>query len=192
MRKLLWGVALVALAFLSAPAASANSIVFTTTLLGSNETPPNASTATGSATVTLDTTALTITVNETFSGLIGGNASAAHIHCCAVPGVATGVAIPFTGFPAATSGTYTHTFDLTLSSSYNAAFITANGGTVALAQAALIAGMLNGLSYVNIHDATFPGGEIRGQLPAVPEPATLTLFGLGLASLGAKLRRRKA
>jgi hypothetical protein len=30
----------------------------------------------------------------------------------------------------------------------------------------------------------FPGGEIRGQLEAVPEPATLLLLGTTMAGLG--------
>jgi hypothetical protein len=39
--------------------------------------------------------------------------------------------------------------------------------------------------YVNLHNSAFPGGAIRGQ---IPEPATLGLFGLGLAAV-ALLRR---
>src|SRR3954451_17599696 len=78
-------------------------------LLGSNEVPANPSTATGSATLTLDGNMLTVSV--TFSGLIGGPAQAAHIHCCTAPGTNTAVAVPFPNFPAATSGTYTQTFD---------------------------------------------------------------------------------
>jgi hypothetical protein len=51
-----------------------------------------------------------------------------------------------------------------------------------------------GLMYMNIHDATFPGGEIRGQLdPVVPEPATIGLIGFGFAlcALGVAARRRR-
>src|SRR5215468_10157733 len=88
--------------------------LLTTTLLGSNETPPNASTATGSALVTLESNNNTLDVSESFAGLIGGPASAAHIHCCASPGVAAMVAVPFPGFPAATSGTYVNSFDLSV------------------------------------------------------------------------------
>ena len=65
-------------------------------LSAANEAPPNASTATGSAFVTLDTSALTIDFNVVFSGLTGGD-TAAHIHCCIAEGGNTGVAtmVPF-------------------------------------------------------------------------------------------------
>ncbi|HET9684880.1 MAG TPA: CHRD domain-containing protein, partial [Gemmatimonadaceae bacterium] len=88
--------------------------------------------------------------------------------------------------------TYTHVFDLTDPASFNSAFIAANGGTLASARAALIAGMFAGQTYTNIHDPQFPGGEISGQLVvATPEPASLVLFGSGLAACLSAMRRRR-
>jgi hypothetical protein len=90
-----------------------------------------------------------------------------------------------------TSGTFNTTLDLTQASSYNASFITANGGTTAGAESALAAAIAGGNAYFNIHSTSFGGGEIRGFLVPVPEPSTLAFAGLGLigAILGFARRR---
>jgi hypothetical protein len=79
-------------------------------------------------------------------------------------------------------------FDLTMASSYNPAFVTAEGGTVAGAEAALEAGLLAGETYINIHTSAFPGGEIRGFLAAVPEPSTWAMMLIGFLGLGFAFR----
>ena len=170
-----------------APAMSAATI-YTATLLGVNEVPPNGSPATGSIVVTL--TGDTLSVNEIFSGLTAP-ASAAHIHCCGPVSVTEPVAVPFTGFPSAVSGTYSNTFDLTMASTYTSAFVTAHGGTAASAEAAFIAGLNSFQTYANIHNANFPGGEIRGQLAQVPEPATIALVLLGVAGIMSRWPKRR-
>jgi hypothetical protein len=184
-------VGLLAAALLAASSAKADGIFFTATLLSTNEVPPQATPATSFVTLTF--TANSLTVVETFSDLTTP-ATADLLHCCAGPTANTGAALPFIGFPAATSGTYNNTFDLTAAGTYTAFFINNNGGTAAGAEAALLAGMDAGLAYVNIHDSTFPGGEIRGQLALVstPEPSTMVLIGTGLLTLvGTVLRRRE-
>jgi MYXO-CTERM domain-containing protein len=83
---------------------------------------------------------------------------------------------------------------MTLASSYNPAFITANGGTVGSAFQAFFDSMSDNnagkRAYLNIHSSFRSGGEIRGFYSVVPEPtsAMLALVGLGLPVL---LRRTR-
>jgi hypothetical protein len=158
-------------------------------LFGSNEVPPTASAGTGTATITL--TGNSLSLFESFTG-ITGPATGAHIHCCAPIGTSTGIAVPFLNFPAATSGTYTSTFDLTAAAIYLPAFLAANGGTASGAETALLAGLNSGQAYANIHTALSPAGEIRGQFVLVtPEPSTVVLMVAGLIAVGIATRRRR-
>lgn len=121
--------------------------VFTASLTGAQEVPPNTSPATGSATVVLDGTETMITVNVLFTGLDGPN-TGARIHGPAAPGVIAPVAITLADFPfVVTAGTYFRSLAIT---------------------AAQVTNLKAGLLYVNITSTARPGGEIRGQLTAVP------------------------
>lgn len=144
---------------------------FLGTLSGAAESPPNTSPGTGPVVVTYDAPTHVLTVNVTFSGL-QGTTTASHIHCCtAAPGTGTaGIATQtptFVGFPLGVqAGTYSNSFDLTQAAAYNPAFITANGGDTTTAEATLVAGMLAGKAYLNVHSTVVPGGEIRSFLNA--------------------------
>ncbi|HPN70814.1 MAG TPA: IPTL-CTERM sorting domain-containing protein, partial [Saprospiraceae bacterium] len=94
-----------------------------------------------------------------FSGLSMASV-AAHIHSAAV-GI-NGPVIVTLNHPAATSGANNSTYSLPIMEE---------------------AGFLAGNTYVNIHNATFPGGEIRAQLSVVPARAIPTLSQWGFATL---------
>jgi hypothetical protein len=148
----------------------------------------------------LDPTAETIQILASFFGLTTPD-TAAHIHCCAPLGTNAGVAttLPaFAGFPLnVTQGTYlSPLFSLEDPTFFNPAFVTLEGG-MEQAETALINGILNGMTYFNIHTTQNLGGEIRTQLLPIPVPGPIVGAGLPglIAACGGLLalarRRRK-
>lgn len=132
----------------------------------------------GIGTVNLTLSGTTLTLLGSFSGL-SANVSAAHIHGPAAVGVNTGVIYGLGGtvIPlGATSGAINGSVSLAPIGAYTVAN--------------QIADLNNSLWYINIHNSTFPGGEIRGQIVPVPEPSVVALSMMGLGALWVWKRRR--
>lgn len=111
---------------------------------GAQEAPTKVTTtATGTLTGRYNKDSNTLSYTVTWTGLTGGNATAGHFHGPADPGVAAPVIVPFSGLASAASGTFSGTATLTDAQETD---------------------MLNGLWYFNIHNATYPAGEIRAQV----------------------------
>jgi CHRD domain len=107
-------------------------------LKGSNEVPPNTSTASGNAEATFDTDSKTLSYTVTFSGLTGP-AIGAHFHGPSEAGKNAGIVLPFKTVQSPIQGS---------------AVLTDSQATDLLA----------GKWYANIHTAANPGGELRGQM----------------------------
>ena len=155
--------------------------------------PPSSSTADGGelsdfggAGITYDDAANVFNINIGYGSDPGygvgsdltGNFTLAHIHEGA-PGVAGLTIVDLTAMNNPAGGSNLRTGTITGSTGFDP--------LSAAEETALFAGNL----YINIHSATFPNGELRGQLTAIPEPRHYaTLAGLGLLGLGL-LRRFK-
>jgi hypothetical protein len=153
---------LVAAAFVGFPAApaSAQSFTLTASLNGANEPPiPGINTgAFGSATVVVNMTARTVTYTVNVFNLPSG-VTASHIHVGAV-GTPGPVVVNFAP-PATASNDFTFTGVVK-----DTEFVLSAGNAALGIRSAddMLQAIIGGNSYVNVHSAVNPGGEIRGQL----------------------------
>ena len=122
------------------------SSLFVATLTGAQETPPNNSTATGTATLLLSPDEKTARVSLTFKGLSSAQTDS-HIHGPAAPGVSAPPVFPL-------PLSQLSDFSITLTPSQ-------------------VQDLKNGLLYVNVHSANFPAGEIRGQFGLSPSTSSI-------------------
>ncbi len=151
--------------------ASAATVNFEIELDGLQETPPNASVGHGLGSLSLNDLTGDYSLSGTFNDLLG-TTTAAHIHGPATYGVGAGIVTGITFDAGVTDGTFS------------------GAGTFTVPQ---MADLISELYYVNIHSTFFPGGEIRGQIRQVPEPASMTLLALGgmAAMIVTVIRRRR-
>ena len=120
------------------PAPAQPTVYLSAVVNGAQQTPPNASTATGTFSGEFNPNTRVLTYRLVYQGL---TPSAAHIHLGA-PGVSGTVIVPFTVTAATVSPiTGTVTFSETDAATFKAQAL-----------------------YVNMHTAAFPNGEIRGDI----------------------------
>lgn len=165
----------IALVMLSAGQVAWAQSEFSATLTGASEVPPVTTEAFGTATfdlnVTFDdftfTTAV-VGVNFELSAFNTTGAFMAHIHCA--PAGENG---PIVVWLAGNLGASTVGHDVDGTWVGNAKFTEGNivaGTPCGDTLGDLLTAMVNGQTYVNVHTAGNPGGEIRGQISLVATP----------------------
>ena len=119
--------------------AQSNLVAFSTQMRASNEVPANASQGSGTVDAVFDKNTSMLRWKANFTGLTGP-ATMAHFHGPAAEGTNAGVAVPWAN---------------PISSPLE------GSATLTPAQ---VADLMAGRWYANVHTATHPGGEIRGQM----------------------------
>jgi hypothetical protein len=159
MRTLLSGCALASAFMLFTASASAQTISMVATLTGGEENPPVLTGAVGTAELDIDPINREINVSLRIFNLPTGS-TAGHIH--AGPRGVNGPVVVDFPVPAGRTG------DFTLNFRVGPNQVRPNPGVGVLTMDDVIQTITGGGGYVNIHSATNPGGEVRGQLMLRP------------------------
>ena len=164
---LVTGVLVLAIAslFVGLSAAGSDKTHFKATLSPYGEVPTNSTTGQGDLDFRIDDAEQTITFTLTYTGL-AAPASAAHIHLGA-RSTNGGVSVFFCGGakPSCPPGTSDHATVTGTIAATDVVGPTTQGipvGPTGFPE--LVAAIRAGVTYANIHNATFPSGEIRGQI----------------------------
>jgi hypothetical protein len=168
MRLLLLVSLLLGSPLVAATPAAATIVSYVLSMDGSQEVPgPGDADGTASGTITLDDVTGAVSWNLTYANI--DLPTAMHIHSGAA-GVAGGVLI---GLGVATSG--------------GAGTLIDNLVAAPASVASVLAAPAN--FYVNIHNASFGPGAVRGQLGTLPEPGAALLLGAATVALALRSRR---
>ena len=157
---------------------------FNALINSAQEVPTNPSTANGVATLFYDDKNTAATADDSYDFTLSafgltGPFTGAHIHAPAPVGVNAPVVVPLNVAPFVF-------FNL-------GGTVLIGGSDVAPPSASFLSQLQGSLTYVNLHTALYPGGEIRGQLiqvSVIPEPSSVALMLAGLAVGGLALKRR--
>ncbi len=153
--------------------------------LQANLTPVSTSTASGTATMQYDDVAKAFDLDVVISGIalaslqnVGPNLTSIHIHA---PTGGIWQDLGFFGTWVQDGGNIRLTLNDVLLGG-------AQGNLTGPAASIIEPELLAGNTYINVHTQTFPGGEIRGNLAVVPEPAAIAILGLVTTILGVRPR----
>jgi hypothetical protein len=172
--KLAIGVAALGVVVITAAAVAGDRGKIKTSLTGYEEVPAISTVGNGSFKATLNPAGTELRYVLRYADLEGGNPTQAHIHF-AQKSVNGGIVVWLCGSasnpgptgtqqcPASPSGTITGTITAA-NVVAPAPAAPANQGIEAGKFDELVRGLRAGVTYANVHTATFPGGEIRGQL----------------------------
>ncbi len=164
MNKLFGLIVIASITAVSLPA-SADIFLFSASLDGTQEVPPNDSLGFGSVLLSFDDTTNILEITSGSYEDLMTSITLSHIHQAPF-GLNGGVLFPL-DHTGGTSGTLS--------------------GSGELFGDEITSLFAEGL-YINVHTSGFPGGEIRGQIVAVPAPGALGLF-LAAGFFGKKRRR---